>query len=135
MTTLTTSDFNDWGLFIILDEEENKQMSYRKLRKNILQIETIEEGDYEYETDDTYGGKIEYYKMDAGPEYDDQDRKHDDDQDRKHDDDQDRKHDDDQDKHEATDTDDIIKKKIQFLITYVLTTSFSIALIMLTFSM
>jgi hypothetical protein len=119
MTTLTTSDFNDWGLFIILDEEENKQMSYRKLRKNILQIETIEEGDYESETDDTYGGKIEYYKMDIEREYDEYDRKHDDDQDN----------------HEAADMDDIIKKKIQFLITYVLTTSFSIALIMLTFSM
>ena len=120
----------DWGLFVILDQEE-KQVSYRQIRKNIIQIETIEE--CEYETEETYGNKHEYYintainiyekdqndgfgdrnKAGNGYNYD---------------------HEQDQEDQDQEDYKNIVKEKIQFLITYALTTSFSIALIILTFT-
>jgi hypothetical protein len=114
-------DDSDWGLFIILDEEEKKQTRM----KYILQIETIEEeGTGEYETEETYGNKIEYYKPDSMNEteqelvkdcycYADKDKDYTEDK--------------------TEDDEDPIKFKIKFAITYALTTSFSIALIILTF--
>jgi hypothetical protein len=110
-------DDSDWGLFIILDEEEKKQTRM----KYILQIETIEEG--EYETEETYGEKIEYYnpnlriEREQEEDYKEKDKE------------KDKDYTDDEDK----DDEDSIKIKIKFAITYVLTTSFSIVLIILTF--
>jgi hypothetical protein len=126
-------DDSDWGLFIILDEEEKKQTRM----KYILQIETIEEeGTGEYETEETYGNKIEYYKSDLRIEREQEDYKEKDkekDKDYKEKDkdykEKDKDYTDDEDK----DDEDTIKFKIKFAITYVLTTSFSIALIILTF--
>lgn len=134
MTYLNSTEFNDlefsdWGLFIILDEEENKEMSYRKMRKNIIQIETIEEGECEYETGDIYGEKFEYYKTDM-----ERDANMTTDREFVKDYDNDEDHDNDHEKDKDDATNDMIKKKFQFLITYALTTSFSIALIILTFS-
>lgn len=115
---------NDWGLFVVLDEEEKKQVNYRKmLLKNIIQIETIEEGECEHELEETYGKKFEYYyyrnaaDRDVGdPDQDVGDR--------------------DQDIGDwIGDRDDytnIVKEKIEFLLTYMFTASVSIALIILT---
>ena len=117
-------DDSDWGLFIILDEEEKKQTRM----KYILQIETIEEeGTGEYETEETYGEKIEYYKpnlrieREQEEDYKEKDKEKDNEKDKDYTDDEDK------------DDEDTIKFKIKFAITYVLTTSFSIVLIILTF--
>ena len=123
-------DDSDWGLFIILDEEEKKQTR----TKHILQIETIQECEDEYEAEETFGEKSEYYKTDIGIDndmhreqdivkycYEDKDKDKDKDKDNAND------------TNEDNETNDIIKFKIKFLITYALTTSFSITLIILTF--
>lgn len=118
-------DDSDWGLFIILDEEEKKQTRM----KYILQIETIEEeGTGEYETEETYGEKIEYYKPDSMNETEQELVK-----DCSCYDEQDNTQDKDYTENEDNDDENTIKFKIKFAITYVLTTSFSIALIILTF--
>lgn len=114
---------NDWGLFVVLDEEEKKQVNYKKmLLKNIIQIETIEEGDCEYYLEEAGGNKMEYYRNTAGFGDRDQDR----DQDV-----EDRDQDQDQD---VEDYKNIVKDKIQFLLTYMFTASVSMALIILTFT-
>lgn len=120
-------DDSDWGLFIILDEEE-KQLSYTKMMKNIIQIETIQE--CEYENEESYGEKIEYYN----PDMKRNDMKRND-----VDTDAETKQefikefdDDDDEKNDADNT--LVKLKIQSFITYALTTSFSIVLIVLTFT-
>ena len=123
-------DDSDWGLFIILDEEEKKQTRM----KHILQIETIQECEDEYEAEETFGEKSEYYKTDIGIDnerhreqdivkycYEDNDNDNDKDKDYAND------------TNEDNETNAIIKFKIKFLITYALTTSFSITLIILTF--
>ena len=127
-------DDSDWGLFIILDEEEKKQTRM----KHILQIETIQECEDEYDSEETFGEKSEYYKTDIGIDndrhikqdivkycYEDNDK----DKDYANDKDKDYAND----TNEDNETNDIIKFKIKFLITYALTTSFSITLIILTF--
>ena len=83
--------------------------------KNIIQIETIQEGECEYESEETYGNKIEYYKIN-------------------HENDDNNEMDDNKEMDDGDTASDVIKKKIQYLITYALTTTFSIALIILTFS-
>ena len=112
---------NDWGLFVVLDEEEKKQVNYKKmLLKNIIQIETIEEGDCEYDLEEACGNKMEYYRNTAGFGDRDQDRDQyveDRDQDQ-----------------DVEDYKNIVKDKIQFLLTYMFTASVSMALIILTFT-
>ena len=111
---------NDWGLFVVLDEEEKKQVNYKKmLLKNIIQIETIEEGDCEYDLEEACGNKMEYYRNTAG--FGDRDR------------DRDRVEDRDRDQ-DVEDYKNIVKDKIQFLLTYMFTASVSMALIILTFT-
>ena len=112
---------NDWGLFVVLDEEEKKQVNYKKmLLKNIIQIETIEEGECEYELEETYGNKFEYYRNARGfGVVGDRDRDIVGDRDGNGDGDGD-------------DYTNIVKEKIQFLLTYMFTASVSIALIILT---
>jgi len=118
---------NDWGLFVVLDEEEKKQVNYKKmLLKNIIQIETIEEGDCEYDLEEACGNKMEYYRNTAGFGDRDQDVE---DRDR----DRDRVEDRDRDQ-DVEDYKNIVKDKIQFLLTYMFTASVSMALIILTFT-
>ena len=118
---------NDWGLFVVLDEEEKKQVNYKKmLLKNIIQIETIEEGECEHELEETYGKKFEYYRNADGFGVGDRDI-----EDRLGDRVEDRLED------RVGDGDDyknIVKEKIQFLLTYMFTASVSMALIILTFT-
>ena len=116
---------DDWGLFVVLDEEEKKQVSYRKmLLKNIIQIETIEEGECEYELEETYGNKIEYYRNARGfGVVEDRDRDVVGDRD---------VGDRDVGDGDGDDYKNIVKEKIQFLLTYMFTASVSIALIILT---
>ena len=119
---------SDWGLFVVLDEEE-KQVSYRKMLKNIIQIETIEEGECEYEAEYNYGKKIDYYtssNFKTGLDTDLVDKEAGMVKDKVG---EDKVGEDDEDEANF-----IVKKKIQFFITYALTTSFSIALIILTFT-
>ena len=141
---LGVSREEDWGLFIILDEEENRLSHRRTLLKNIVRISTIYEDEAEDEaeaeededmdpdpefsngayaneatcTDRVYG-KMDYYntanwrptttiQQDGDSECDNE--------------------------NENECEGDIIQLKMQFLVTYVLTTSFSIALIILTFT-
>lgn len=124
----------DWGLFIILDEDENiptRQLTRHQARQDMLkyitQIETIQEGNEydEYEFEETYGNgngkKMEYYTRptphtkDATIE-------------------EVMEPDQDQDEEDTNDAKNLIKIKMNFLITYALTTSFSIVLIILTFA-
>ena len=138
---------DDWGLFVVLDEEEKKQVNYKKmLLKNIIQIETIEEGECEYELEETYGNKFEYYRNAADRDIEDRigdqvvgdrdqvvgDRDRDQvvgDRDRvvgdRDGDVEDRDGD-------GDDYKNIVKEKIQFLLTYMFTASVSLALIILT---
>ena len=126
---------DDWGLFVVLDEEEKKQVNYKKmLLKNIIQIETIEEGECEYELEETYGNKFEYYRNAADrivgdrigvQDVGDRDR---DVGDRIGDGDGDVEDGD----GDGDDYKNIVKEKIQFLLTYMFTASVSIALIILT---
>ena len=110
---------DDWGLFVVLDEEEKKQVNYKKmLLKNIIQIETIEEGECEYELEETYGNKFEYYRNAADRIVEDRDGDRDvEDRDG-----------------DGDDYTNIVKEKIEFLLTYMFTASVSIALIILTFT-
>ena len=104
---------DDWGLFVVLDEEEKKQVNYKKmLLKNIIQIETIEEGECEYELEETYGNKFEYYRNAADRDIEDRIG--------------------DQVVGDRDDYKNIVKEKIQFLLTYMFTASVSLALIILT---
>ena len=127
---------NDWGLFVVLDEEEKKQVNYKKmLLKNIIQIETIEEGECEHELEETYGKKFEYYRnadgFGVGDRIGDRDIGDRDIEDRLGDRVEDRLED------RVGDGDDyknIVKEKIQFLLTYMFTASVSMALIILTFT-
>ena len=127
---------DDWGLFVVLDdEEEKKQVNYKKmLLKNIIQIETIEEGECEYDLEEACGNKMEYYRNAAGVGVEDRvvgHRDRDRDRDRDQDQDRDRYQDQDQD---GDDYKNIVKEKIQFLLTYMFTASVSMALIILTFT-
>ena len=132
----------DWGLFVILDdeEEENTQVNYMKmLLKRITQIDTIEEGECEYDTEETYGNKIEYYKHGdknttinlsekkqngLGNEYNTKEDEDKNEYNTK----------DDEDENEDEDYKNLVKDKIQFLITYMFTASVSMVLIILTFT-
>ena len=137
----------DWGLFIILDEEDNKQEVVKQ--NKMWQIETIEEGDCETDDcDDFYNGdykyngdytgdyngdyyKSQYYKNDRNVVHIHEKEKVD------ANGKQDQEVQEVQEVQEQEDSDydaHILKQKMQFLITYALTTSFSIALIVLTFS-
>jgi hypothetical protein len=127
---------NDWGLFVVLDEEEEKQVSYRKmLLKNVIQMETIEEGECEeyYDVEKAYGNKIEYYRNSAitlseNGRYRDQNEETKE-QEQEKNQDQDQEKDQDQEDYK-----NLVKEKIHFLITYMFTASFSMALIILTFT-
>ena len=113
---------DDWGLFVVLDEEEKKQVNYKKmLLKNIIQIETIEEGECEYELEETYGNKFEYYRNAADRDIGDRDRVV-----------GDRDQDVGDRDGDGDDYKNIVKEKIQFLLTYMFTASVSLALIILT---
>ena len=120
---------DDWGLFVVLDEEE-KHVNYMKtLLKNIIQIETIEEGECEYDLEEACGNKMEYYRNSAGVGagvgvVEDRNRVV---EDRDHVEDQDQDQD-------GDDYKNIVKDKIQFLLTYMFTASVSMALIILTFT-
>jgi hypothetical protein len=120
---------DDWGLFVVLDEEEKKQVNYKKmLLKNIIQIETIEEGECEYELEETYGNKFEYYRNAADRDIGDRDRVVGDRDQDVGDRDQDVGDRD----GDGDDYKNIVKEKIQFLLTYMFTASVSLALIILT---
>ena len=124
MMKLNNGDLeNDWGLFVVLDEEENKQVNYKKmLLKNIIKIETIEEGECEeeYDPEESYGNKFEYYRNNlGGNRYREEEYQHGEQED----------HDE-----EQEDYKNIVKEKIQFLLTYMFTASVSMALIILTFT-
>ena len=124
---------SEWGLFIILDEEDTMVTHRRQtLLKNIVRIATIYEdanedpepefsnGAYANEATcpDSIYGKMDYYNTANWiPETTNQ---------------QDCDSDGDQDQDQ--DYDETIQSKMQFLVTYALTTSFSIALIILTFT-
>jgi hypothetical protein len=136
----------DWGLFVILDdeEEENIQVNYMKmLLKRITQIDTIEEGECEYDTEETYGNKIEYYKHgDKNTTINLSEKKQDglgNEYNMKEDEDEDEDKNeyntkDDEDENEDEDYKNLVKDKIQFLITYMFTASVSMVLIILTFT-
>jgi len=129
---------SDWGLFIILDEEDNMSFTHRKLLKNILRIATIYEdedtdefsnGIYEANEDNKQRpiyGKMNYYnntnwKPDAAAaaaaaaaENATTTQTQED--------------------NEVDEFSDHVQSKMRFLITYAVTTSVSIALIILTFT-
>jgi len=128
---------SDWGLFIILDEEDT-MVTHRRLLKNILRISTIyEDADEDLESEpefsngtyaneatcpDSIYGKMDYYNTANWiPETTNQQDDY-------------CNGDNDGDNNGDNDGYEIIQSKMQFLVTYALTTSFSIALIILTFT-
>lgn len=126
-------DDSDWGLFIILDmEEENIQViKHKKQRqKHIIPLlDTIQEDDDDYIYDTNIYNKMEYYKTTspATTTNNNEPTMNQEEQEKKEDEEAVKKEDEEEENN-------IIKNKIQFFITYALTTSFSVVLIFLTFA-